>query len=222
MPRICRFCLDVKNGDENPLLRPCKCKGSAAYVHADCIRIWRRTTTVSFNVTNCQVCLQKYDLPAMFPLEEIPDDDAESLVILSNPFMVWVSSLVFSNMVYIGIAVMREHISGKSHLTISDVLEQKISGASNFITINIFTLMYAHFYAPYIMKVFNKPLYLQYWHRLDFNLFECPFYFLFFSVCVYVASLRSIVSVVSLTYIYCLPQFYKKHVFILRQMNRLP
>lgn len=37
--RACRFCFD----DAEPLIHPCKCRGSVALVHPDCLQRWHET-----------------------------------------------------------------------------------------------------------------------------------------------------------------------------------
>jgi len=36
---VCRICLDVAT-DELPLVRPCLCDGTSAYVHSECLEAW--------------------------------------------------------------------------------------------------------------------------------------------------------------------------------------
>mmetsp|Transcript_50176 Transcript_50176/g.109464 ORF Transcript_50176/g.109464 Transcript_50176/m.109464 type:complete len:420 (-) Transcript_50176:93-1352(-) len=39
---LCRICLLEGSGDDDPLITPCSCKGSIAYVHLGCLRHWIR------------------------------------------------------------------------------------------------------------------------------------------------------------------------------------
>eukprot|EP00388_Colpodella_angusta_P020754 GDKJ01052201.1.p1 GENE.GDKJ01052201.1~~GDKJ01052201.1.p1 ORF type:complete len:697 (-),score=107.58 GDKJ01052201.1:129-2219(-) len=39
--RICRICFDEETDEtENPLIIPCKCKGSSSFIHLNCLRRW--------------------------------------------------------------------------------------------------------------------------------------------------------------------------------------
>jgi hypothetical protein len=37
---ICRFCFTNDHSKENPLLSPCKCKGTMKYAHYNCLMLW--------------------------------------------------------------------------------------------------------------------------------------------------------------------------------------
>lgn len=52
----CRFCQSSE--PIGPLIRPCKCSGSQAYVHVDCLNQWRATSKTAR--TKCPVCRFKY------------------------------------------------------------------------------------------------------------------------------------------------------------------
>ncbi|KAH8548459.1 hypothetical protein BGW37DRAFT_506227 [Umbelopsis sp. PMI_123] len=62
----CRICLisDIESDDEalenDPLIRPCLCKGSMAYVHLQCLQRWRQES--SKNEFTCEVCHYHYSL----------------------------------------------------------------------------------------------------------------------------------------------------------------
>lgn len=92
LPRTCRICLDVvqptfenpsehlprafqfapsvsyisENPEDGRLLRPCKCKGSAKYVHEGCLQAWRLADPNSKrNFWQCPTCGFKYRLDRM-------------------------------------------------------------------------------------------------------------------------------------------------------------
>lgn len=63
----CRYCLET---DMTDMIRPCKCKGSMAYVHRDCLRQWYRKKNSAmvlplyfsqFDSFHCELCHDKYD-----------------------------------------------------------------------------------------------------------------------------------------------------------------
>lgn len=39
--KSCRFCLESEHSQGSPLIAPCLCKGSARYVHRECLNEWR-------------------------------------------------------------------------------------------------------------------------------------------------------------------------------------
>lgn len=63
-PPSCRICKD----EEGPFIRPCRCSGSAAYVHPECLQKWVETKTQSTEgeegelQLTCEVCLEPYDV----------------------------------------------------------------------------------------------------------------------------------------------------------------
>ena len=92
LPRTCRICLDVvqptfenpsehlprafqsapsvsyvsENSEDGRLLRPCKCKGSAKYVHEGCLQAWRLADPNSKrNFWQCPTCGFRYRLDRM-------------------------------------------------------------------------------------------------------------------------------------------------------------
>ena len=64
---LCRFCLCEDNEDTNPLIAPCKCKGTMKYIHIDCLKNWLKSKVVtkttphmisySFKQLECELCL---------------------------------------------------------------------------------------------------------------------------------------------------------------------
>ena len=85
----CRFCLEGRSDYNNPLIRPCKCRGSIAYVHKICLQTWQRTIN---QATKCPICLSYYLF--VNGLEEIPDyRDISKL--LNVPFMVFIINYFF-------------------------------------------------------------------------------------------------------------------------------
>ena len=59
--RICRICMcGADDGDDRPLVAKCSCRGSAKYVHADCLERWRRTSSNSEDAYRCNQCKDHY------------------------------------------------------------------------------------------------------------------------------------------------------------------
>ncbi len=58
--RVCRICFDSEETPSNPLLRPCRCRGSMAYVHCECLNEWRRQSVNPKSFYECDTCKFKY------------------------------------------------------------------------------------------------------------------------------------------------------------------
>mmetsp|Transcript_60688 Transcript_60688/g.112594 ORF Transcript_60688/g.112594 Transcript_60688/m.112594 type:complete len:421 (-) Transcript_60688:66-1328(-) len=74
---MCRICLLEGPGENDPLIRPCKCRGSIEYVHLGCLRHWIRgrlnfsdTPSGSFfyRPLTCELCKEVY--PTWVEVEE--------------------------------------------------------------------------------------------------------------------------------------------------------
>ena len=56
----CRICFDTADSASNPLLRPCRCRGSMRYVHVECLDTWRNTSTNPQSFFRCDTCHFEY------------------------------------------------------------------------------------------------------------------------------------------------------------------
>ena len=56
----CRICLAAEVADA-PLVRPCACRGSNAWVHADCLSYWRKTSPKPLSAICCDQCGERYN-----------------------------------------------------------------------------------------------------------------------------------------------------------------
>jgi len=56
----CRFCLDDEYQED--LFVPCRCSGTARYVHRRCLQEWRSQDIHSLNYRRCQECLYEYEM----------------------------------------------------------------------------------------------------------------------------------------------------------------
>lgn len=57
---ICRICL--QDDSENNLISPCRCSGTANYVHMECLNEWRNLSTNPLASSKCLVCNTPYRL----------------------------------------------------------------------------------------------------------------------------------------------------------------
>ncbi|KAG2488585.1 hypothetical protein HYH03_012904 [Edaphochlamys debaryana] len=57
----CRICLDPGEATrDNPLISPCQCRGSTAFVHRQCLRTWRDSKQGSPAHYRCEICHFSY------------------------------------------------------------------------------------------------------------------------------------------------------------------
>ncbi len=76
----CRFCFESDEEEDatNPLVDPCDCKGSARYVHWNCLRRWAHTNP-NLNGRHCKVCNAAFHVNLFPTLEVIPEEGGVSL-----------------------------------------------------------------------------------------------------------------------------------------------
>ena len=63
---MCRVCLGINNSSMNPLLNVCKCQGSVAFIHLECLKHWLDSKLItktyaylivhSFKDLKCEIC----------------------------------------------------------------------------------------------------------------------------------------------------------------------
>ena len=79
--RQCRFCLETGEGEGDPLIDPCQCRGSVRWVHLDCIRRWIAMNPAQ-NGQTCGLCRTPFQLLFIPPLERLPDYNTIHAVVL--------------------------------------------------------------------------------------------------------------------------------------------
>lgn len=103
----CRFCLlEGDPTDRNdPLLMPCNCRGSGAYVHKSCLRRWRQTDVRVDQDILCPVCLGQYNanIVNVYIREEIPEYNLDRMLRLLNSPVILTISLNYLFIFYISI-----------------------------------------------------------------------------------------------------------------------
>lgn len=126
----CRICLDThEDATTGPLFRPCSCRGSAAWVHMECLDTWRKTSANRRSFYRCDTCHFEYKL--QYQQRFLPDKFSLARF-LNTRFAIHVLSLlVLSCMVFVGGFVAKAFNPG---LTWWDVLrclnlQHLISGA---------------------------------------------------------------------------------------------
>lgn len=79
----CRFCLESEVTRENPLISPCLCRGSVAYIHVYCLKRWVfNDGTLDPYRLLCSIC--KTPFQNYLSLEVVPDPRRSPLFFLFN------------------------------------------------------------------------------------------------------------------------------------------
>jgi len=114
MLKECRFCLLEGFIDDrvDPLVQPCKCSGSIAYVHKQCLIKWRRTDVRPNQDTNCPLCKSVYDsrIVPFYKMEAIPIYNNILMRFLLNPIYTLVA-INYTYMMYFVAAPHNIHIN---------------------------------------------------------------------------------------------------------------
>jgi hypothetical protein len=75
--RQCRFCLEI---DAEPMLSPCRCRGSVEFIHRECLHRWiREGDEIIEERLLCSLCKEP-----MFRLEPIPNPHDRRYILLYN------------------------------------------------------------------------------------------------------------------------------------------
>ena len=120
---VCRFCLVEYEHPANPLMEPCECKGSVAFVHKKCIQQWRNTTTNRKSIQVCQLCLTDFKLPLRYANESIPEEERRIVwSILSRPHVVWFLSNLFHFSIFIQFIFLTETVLQSHHTQFSEMI----------------------------------------------------------------------------------------------------
>jgi pSer/pThr/pTyr-binding forkhead associated (FHA) protein len=76
---MCRVCYGDDSTDENPLISPCKCKGSMKYIHYKCLKNWLNSkieediSVDSDNPENEAISYKRKDISCELCKEKLPD-----------------------------------------------------------------------------------------------------------------------------------------------------
>lgn len=85
---ICRFCYDDTNTGENPLWRPCNCRGGIEFVHRRCLLRWIFEGH-TLREPNCHLCKSPYRIPTLELIESIPGPPLFYDFLLHNPLVIF-------------------------------------------------------------------------------------------------------------------------------------
>jgi len=71
----CRICYEDETETPKLFIQPCRCKGTSAYVHEECLHKWRHTRPRHLSFIQCQECHTYYNIGYEHPIEryKLPD-----------------------------------------------------------------------------------------------------------------------------------------------------
>jgi len=207
----CRFCLQPQEADKDPLISPCHCKGSAKYVHINCLKTWRQTTVNPEAVERCQLCREEFNLILRWPIEHIPDIGYISTwFLLSKPLLISLFIYSVSTMLYI-------KSDYRTNILTFLLYDSKACEFYYYIMLS-YTITYCLYYIPFFVQVKSKLLYLNYWmtyYNSDLN----PRYTIVYTL-VSLALSYSYMYPFGFIYIFSLPKLFITHIRLLEQMNK--
>lgn len=202
MADICRFCLSENNDKVDPLIQPCACIGSVAFVHTNCLSIWRRATTVDANKYICQLCNTHYILIRKWPEETLPSPNCFWDVFLSN-------SIAMIGLAYYIYLFACTHIV-RFYTVESKIVHQNLLIFNSILAVQ--TFFYFMYYATLFIRIQNMSLYLKY------GFFDITRFFIMYVFLITLTQYTIIPT--GGMYIYLLKAYRDVHIRILNTINR--
>lgn len=196
----CRFCL--QDDEIKSLINPCLCKGSAEFVHSECIEKWRGSDKESSQYNYCPVCKSKYNTSLVIILEDIPNYESSTIIrIFLHPFLIPAFFLLHYSLIFMQMPTARQ----------SD-LNMNIFNSRTFLLSQFFCMgMYFGVYINLFKAVENKHRYLK--HSSEFMWVPITHGLILFSF-----NYTPLLSAIGNHWI--LPHYIYKHTEILNKMNR--
>jgi len=228
----CRICFDIGTAND-PLITPCDCKGTSAYIHKSCLNNWRHFNIDAPAWKTCMECRGKYIFSTKYPIEiffyteffELPlIYFVESLVAFSGTLLIW---CIESNDNYLAIRMLNLGQNEKYSYIIKDIskdvfLPQMFYYGYSFFLQSIFFHIYFLYNLFYRVK--RKTIYCKKIKPILYSSICYSFHFIFCYYCLMWNNLQIIFYnfIVFLTFI--TPYFHyklmKTHNKILRDLNR--
>lgn len=225
---LCRFCFEgpIEN---NPLVDPCNCIGSMKYVHIQCIRTWKATTTNPVWIDKCQLCLSPYITYLRWPKELYPHE-TPLLQFLVHKHIAVTTFLYYTHLTILSFyPILRKYFYGaetitrllRSNSTIESLYFTPTSHIIYLLCLTSVTCMYIYVYKKAIFdNVQNKRLYALLWFSCitEEGIFQTPIMTQF---ALFITAAFSIAFILpfSFFYIYTLSSIYTIHISIIRQIN---
>ena len=124
----CRICFDIGTAND-PLITPCDCKGTSAYIHKSCLNNWRQFNIGAPAWERCMECRGKYTFYSKYPTEKFFYNElsklpllyfAESVAGFSGTLLIW---CIESNNNYLAIRMLNLGQNEKYSYIIKDIRE---------------------------------------------------------------------------------------------------
>ena len=188
----CRICFD-EGTDDDPLISPCKCKGTSAYVHKSCLSNWRNFNRDRDAWNICMECHAEYIIARKYPIEKFFYDIryklpgiyfTQSLLGFSGALLIW---CIEYNTDYLAVKMLNFNNEEKNEIIIKDILSNELIPQVfyyNFTFLFISIFFCARFYHNYYNKIKRKKVYwkeikLLFYYNLIFNLNFIYLYYFF-------------------------------------------
>jgi hypothetical protein len=224
----CRFCFEGPY-ENNPLIDPCDCSGSVKYVHIQCIRTWKLTTTNPLWIDKCQLCLSYYTAYLRWPKEDYPHE-TPLLHFMVHKHIVLSALLYYAHLTCLSFYPILRPYFGKVdentiHMSAYTNLEHlyftRISHMIYLCFLGLVTCMYMYVYKNTLFRTIrNKRLYALLWCSCitDEGLFQTPIMTLCMLCIMFLCSVMYIIPFACF-YISILASIYSIHNTIIRQIN---
>tara|TARA_B100000035_G_scaffold178043_1_gene151804 strand:- start:6744 stop:7532 length:789 start_codon:yes stop_codon:yes gene_type:complete len=167
----CRICFEIGTYDD-PLITPCKCKGTSAYIHKSCLSNWRNFNRGQEGWDTCMECRAKYIISRKYPTETLIYNIYfnlpgiyffESFVALIGALLLW---CIEYNTNYLAIKILNFNNPEKNKKIIKDVEESELIPQVfyyNFASCLISWIFHIKFYYNYRKKIKRKN---DYWKQI--------------------------------------------------------
>jgi len=181
----CRICFD-EGTDDDPLISPCKCKGTSAYIHKSCLSTWRNFNRDREAWTICMECHTGYIISRKYPIEKSLYNTlsryklpgiyfCETMFGLCGALLIWCIEYKTD---YLAIKMLNFNKEEKNDIIIPDILNNYLTPQVfyyNFTFLFIGIFFYMSFYYNYYNKIKRKRVYWQqmkifFYLNLIFNL----------------------------------------------------
>jgi hypothetical protein len=231
----CRFCFEGPDTG-NPLVTPCKCIGSMKYVHIQCIKKWRETTSNHEWVHRCQLCLEDYDVFLRWEKEDAPHQVPLLHALTKKPAIVSIIFYYF-HLIFLSLVPISMILNYSTELlTIYAIQIHQVkppyanfhylyfTRISYYIYLSMLSavtgLYFSIYYRSFWKYIHNKQLYAYLWLSCvsDSGIFQSPL----MTIVMLIGSgmfTSAFISPFGFLYIYMLSSIYNIHITIIQRIN---
>lgn len=227
----CRICFD-EGTDDDPLISPCNCKGTSAYVHKSCLSNWRNFNRDREAWNICMECHAEYIISRKYPTEKFFYDTnyklpllyfLQSVIGFCGALLIW---CIEYNTNHLAVKILNFDKPKLNKIIIHDLTNNELIPQVfyyNFTFFIISILFHIRFYYNYYNKIKRKKIYwnqikLMFCYNLILNLNFIYLYYFFvwnnLEILFYNFS-----SVLTFLTPYSQYKLLKYHNYILKKMN---